>query len=291
MAVVVQAYLFALDPSPAQERMLRSHAGAARFAWNWGLARCKERYEAERRWYSGAELHKLWNAEKKADPGLAWWPENSKCAYQEAFRDLDRALNGFVKSRRGERKGKRLGFPKFKKRGKCRDSFRFGTGPIRCGRRSVTLPRLSEVAIHESGRKLARRLENGSARILSATAAGITAQATPGVPRALPQAAGLSELAQVGRPPGPHPRAGRERPGGRAAQSHLGPGRPVRDVGYGRPERGRATRNRRLARALSDQGFGLARRMLSYKSTWNGGQVILAAGSTLVPRPVPDAGQ
>jgi putative transposase len=41
---VVQAYRFALEPSPAQERMLRSHAGAARFAWNWGLARCKERF-------------------------------------------------------------------------------------------------------------------------------------------------------------------------------------------------------------------------------------------------------
>jgi putative transposase len=33
---VRQAYRFALDPSPAQERALRSHAGAARFAWNWG---------------------------------------------------------------------------------------------------------------------------------------------------------------------------------------------------------------------------------------------------------------
>ena len=33
---VRQAYRFALEPSPAQERALRSHAGAARFAWNWG---------------------------------------------------------------------------------------------------------------------------------------------------------------------------------------------------------------------------------------------------------------
>ena len=44
MAVVKRAYRFALAPTPAQERMLRSHAGAARFAWNWGLARCQERY-------------------------------------------------------------------------------------------------------------------------------------------------------------------------------------------------------------------------------------------------------
>ncbi len=38
-AAVIQAYRFALDPAPAQERMLRSHADAARFAWNWGLIR------------------------------------------------------------------------------------------------------------------------------------------------------------------------------------------------------------------------------------------------------------
>src|ERR1017187_6778238 len=70
---VVQAYRFALDPSAAQERALRSHAGAARFGWNWGLAKCQERYEAEGRWYSGTGLHKLWNVQKKADPALAWW--------------------------------------------------------------------------------------------------------------------------------------------------------------------------------------------------------------------------
>ncbi|WP_162231704.1 helix-turn-helix domain-containing protein [Allosalinactinospora lopnorensis] len=31
---VTQAYRFALDPTPAQERELASHAGAARFAFN-----------------------------------------------------------------------------------------------------------------------------------------------------------------------------------------------------------------------------------------------------------------
>jgi len=69
---VHQAYRFALDPAPAQERALRSHAGAARFAWNWGLARCKERQGAEGTWYSGADLHRLWNVQKKADPALSW---------------------------------------------------------------------------------------------------------------------------------------------------------------------------------------------------------------------------
>ena len=165
---VMQAYRFALDPTPAQERMLRSHAGAARFAWNWGLAKCKKRYAAERKWYSAADLHKLWNAAKKADPGLAWWAENSKCAYQEAFRNLDRALRDYVKSKKGGRKGRRPGFPRFKKKGKCRDSFRL-TGVIRCGRGCVTLPRLGAIRTHEPVSKLARKTEDGSARILSVT--------------------------------------------------------------------------------------------------------------------------
>jgi putative transposase len=159
---VNQAYRFALDLTPAQERMLLSHAGAARFAWNWGLAKCKERYDAEDKWYSAIDLHKVWNVEKKANPALSWWSENSKCVYQESFRDLDRALRDFIKSKNGKRKGRRLGFPRFKKRGRCRDSFRFGTGTMRCAGKTVTLPRLGTVSTHESTRKLARRLENAT---------------------------------------------------------------------------------------------------------------------------------
>ncbi len=98
---VPQAYRYALDPTPAQERRLRSHVGAARYAWNWALTRVKARYAAEKKWYSACDLHRLWNVEKKRDPKLAWWGENSKCAYQEAFRNLDRALEDFSKSQKG----------------------------------------------------------------------------------------------------------------------------------------------------------------------------------------------
>ena len=205
---VLQAYRFALDPVPAQERMLRSHAGAARFAWNWGLARCRERYEAEGRWYSAAELHRLWNAEKKTEPALAWWAENSKCVYQEALRDLDRALRDFVKSKKGQRKGRRLGFPRYKKRGRCRDSFRFTTGAIRCAGTTVRLPRLGTIATHESTRKLARRLENDTARIMSATVSrnaqrwfvSFTVEVDRAVRRAAPGAVRPSASTSASRP-------------------------------------------------------------------------------------------
>ena len=166
---VTQAYRFALDPSPAQERALRSHAGAARFAWNWGLAKCQERYEAEGKWYSAAELHRLWNAEKKVDPALAWWAGELQVRLPGGVPRPGPGAARLHQVEEGRAERPRLGFPKFKKRGRCRDSFRFGAGVMRCAGSTVTLPRLGAIRTHESTRKLARRLENGTARILSAT--------------------------------------------------------------------------------------------------------------------------
>jgi putative transposase len=331
---VHQAYRFALDPTPAQERALRSHAGAARFAWNWGLAKCKDRYEAEGKWYSAVDLHKLWNAAKKADPALVWWQENSKCAYQEAFRDLDRALRDFTASKKGDRRGRRVGFPRFKKRGRCREAFRFGSGVMRCSGATVTLPRLGTVRTHESARKLARRLENGTARILSATVSrtaqrwfvSFTVQVERAVPRcharpgsaigidlgvktlltgvdasgnvvtvAGPKAlrSSLRRLRRAGRA---HSReakssANRAKAAARLARLHARVASVRADALHkatsdlaSRYERVGAedlnvagmVRNRRLARAISDAGFGQARRMLAYKTTWNGGALVTA---------------
>lgn len=330
---VQQAYRFALNPTPAQERMLRSHAGAVRFAWNWGLAKCKERYEVEGKWYSGIDLHKLWNAAKKADPALAWWSENSKCAYQEAFRDLDRALGDFIASRKGERKGRRLGFPRFKKRGKCRDSFRFGTGIMRCSGATVTLPRLGTLRTHESTRKLARRIEAGTARVLSAsvsrTAQRWSVSFTVEVDRVIPDRharpgtaigidlgvktllTGADDRGNVITVPSPKPLGTVFRKLRRASRKHT---RKVKGSANRRKSAARLariharvanvrsdalhkatsmlaaqyevvvaedlnvagmTRNRTLARAIADQGFGEARRMLTYKATWTGGQLVV----------------
>jgi putative transposase len=331
---VTQAYRFALDPTPAQERVLWSHAGAARFAWNWGLAKCKERYRAEGKWYTGIDLHKLWNAEKKADPDLAWWSENSKWAYQEAFRDLDRALKDFIKSKKGQRKGERLGFPKFKKRGRCRDSFRLDGEKARSEGTAVTLPKLGTIRTHESTRKLARRLENGTARILSATVSR-TAQRwfvsfIVEVERVIPERharpgsvigidlgvktllTGVDDAGNVVTVAGPKALRSSLRRLQRAdrAQSRKVKGSANRSRATGRLARMHAyianvradalhkattdlaqryeiivsedlniaglLRNRFLARAVSDQGFGIARQMLGYKTTWNGGYLILA---------------
>ncbi len=175
-ATVQQAYRFALDPTPRQQGRLASHTGASRFAYNWGLALVKARLD---RRAAGEEdvavlwslpaLRREWNrAKAEAAP---WWNENSKESYSSGLDGLARGLKNWADSRHGRRKGRTVGFPRFKRKGRSRDACRFTTGTIRVepDRHHVTLPRLGRIKTHESTRRLARHLERGSGRILAAT--------------------------------------------------------------------------------------------------------------------------
>ena len=181
---VMRAYRFALDPSPGQARDLERHAGAARFAFNWGLAAVKANIgqrAAERSYdLDGDELtqslgwnlpalRRVWNQAK--GEVAPWWAECSKEAFNTGLDGVARALKNWSDSTSGKRKGRRVGFPRFKSRRRTTPSVRFTTGTIRvdADRKHVTLPRLGAIKTHESTRKLARRLEAGTARILSAT--------------------------------------------------------------------------------------------------------------------------
>jgi len=175
MAVVLQAYRFALDPTPRQRGSLASHAGAARFAYNWGLELVKTRLDQRATaenvqvpWTLG-ELRWEWNRAK--DEAAPWWAENSKEAYNSGLDALARALKNWSDSRSGRRKGRPVGFPRRKKKRRARVACRFTTGAIRVlpDRKHVQLPRIGIIKTHESTRKLARRLEQGTARILVAT--------------------------------------------------------------------------------------------------------------------------
>jgi putative transposase len=182
--IVNQAYRFALDPTPAQVRALTSHAGASRKAFNWALGPIKaqlDQRDAEKSYgipadestpfvsWSLPSLRKRWNG-VKADVA-PWWAECSKEAYSSGIRNLVRGLDAWRDSKSGKRKGPPVRFPRFKSKRRETVSCTFTTGAIRieADRRHVTLPRLGAIRLHESARKLARRIEAGTARILSAT--------------------------------------------------------------------------------------------------------------------------
>jgi putative transposase len=160
---VVRGYKTELDLNNEQRTACLKHAGCARFAYNWGLARSQEVYRTTGKRPTAIDLHKELNKLKQTE--YPWMYEVSKCAPQEALRDLDRAYTNFYRratlKKQGKWKGK-VGFPTFKKRSKGIGSFRL-TGSIKVFEKSVQLPRIGKVRVHEHG-----YIPTG-AKILSAT--------------------------------------------------------------------------------------------------------------------------
>ena len=156
-----EAVKVALDPTPAQERLMLSHAGAARFAYNAGLAHVKAALEVgEKLDWSYFSLQHWWNANKdtlavSAD-GVPWWRENSKEAANSGLRALASALSNWSKSRKGKRKGRRVGFPKFKSKDRETPRFSYSTsgpgtgGLIEGDPKALWLPRIGRVHCMEN---------------------------------------------------------------------------------------------------------------------------------------------
>ncbi|MDF2713010.1 MAG: hypothetical protein K0R62_8662 [Nonomuraea muscovyensis] len=114
--------------------------------------------------------------------GLAWRTEVSAQVFEEAVVDLGKALKAWTDSRRGKRAGRAVGHPRFKKKNHERGSFRMRNkvcttkagqrATIRLGEagpRSVTLPGIGAIKVHDDTRRLRRMIASGRARILFAT--------------------------------------------------------------------------------------------------------------------------
>jgi putative transposase len=208
-----------------------------------------------------------------------------------------------------------------------------GHGVIRCDGNTVTLPRLGTLFTCESTEKLASKLRDGSARILSATVSRTVQRwfvsFTVEVEREQPAHArrgsavgvdlgvktlltAVDDMGRVLEVAGCRPLRVHLRKVRRASRAHS---RKVRDPANRRKSAARLARvharvanvradalhkattalarqhetvvaedlnvtgmlsNRTLARAVSDQGFGAARRLLAYKTAREGGRLVLA---------------
>lgn len=156
--MVLEAVKVALDPSPTQERLLLSHAGASRFAYNVGLAHVKETLEAgEKPEWSLYSLRKWWNANKDTlavnMDGASWWAENSKEAYSSGLEALAKGLSNWSKSRKGVRKGRKVGFPRFKAKDRATLRFAYTTGVfglIEGDPKALKLPKVGRVHCMEN---------------------------------------------------------------------------------------------------------------------------------------------
>jgi putative transposase len=162
--LVQRAYKTELDLNDQQVTACRQHAGAARWAYNWGLQIKQERYQASKRSPTAITLHRELNALKKTE--VPWMYRVSKCAPQEALWNLDTAFQHFFRRCALKKQGKwtgKLGYPQFKTKKKGLGSFRL-TGRIVVTEKAIVLPRLGRLRLKER-----EYLPTGGVQILSAT--------------------------------------------------------------------------------------------------------------------------
>ena len=314
--LVRQAFRYELAPTAAQRVSLANHAGAARWAWNWGLGVRRKAFQRRRQNLTAIDLHRLLNHLKRTRR-YGWLYEVSKCAPQEALRDLDRAYANWW---RGRKQGRRVGRPRFKKRGRCPERFRL-TGAIHVEPGAVVLPRIGRVVTKEPTGKFRGRILSATCRreadrwyvaltvevtrpdpirvagpvvgvdrgisTLAVCSDGTTVQS----PRAL--ARGLRRLRRRGRA------VTRKQPSSanrRKAVLALARGhRRIRNQRVDALHKATTAlartkavivvedlhvagmiRNPHLARAISDQGWGEFQRQLTYKCQWYGSRLLVA---------------
>ena len=148
---MLKSHRIALRPTPEQESVFQQHAGYARFAYNWAVSEFQAGLEVGE-WLGERALRPRWNRVK----GIIapWGAQLSQNAAKYAIIDLGQAAEGWGKYRQkvkaGQRPGRRVGFPRFKRR-KHEQGFRADNGPdtVRVDGKAVILPKIGRVVMVE----------------------------------------------------------------------------------------------------------------------------------------------
>lgn len=132
----IKAYRLKLYPNKRQANAFAKHAGACRWLWNHLLEKQKKQYEADKTFIFFHDMSKMLPGLKAEYPWLGDAPSNSLV---RVCRNLDMALKKCFKEG--------AGFPRFKARGRARESFYVINQAIRIDeeRRKAFLPKTGEV--------------------------------------------------------------------------------------------------------------------------------------------------
>jgi putative transposase len=140
---ISKSYKVELDPTQKQKSLFNKTFGCCRFIFNWGLAERISYYEKEKKILGYVKQAALLT-QKKSE--LHWLYDVSNVSLQQTLRNLDKAFLNFFK---GLKKGK-VGFPKFKCKGKSKDSYRLQKDRFSLDERSITLSKIGKVKLKES---------------------------------------------------------------------------------------------------------------------------------------------
>jgi putative transposase len=203
-------FQFALDPNREQEILFEKCAGARRFTVNHHLARVKANLSSrsiERdvacegeespalstpvlSWTAFSFINEFnaWkngtcdgsSVNEDGSLGIEWRHDLPGDVFECASVDAAKALENFLASRRGDRRGPLIGFPRFQAKGKVTPSFRLrnrlsprrspSSQAIRFSDPShLRLPKIGPIKLFGSTRKVRRMIDGGRFHIYSAT--------------------------------------------------------------------------------------------------------------------------
>lgn len=146
------AHRIRIEPTSEQRDYFARAAGTARRVWNWALAEWKRQTSLGFR-PNGMALKKQFNAIKYThsdwldDEGRPWLRAIHRDAHAQPFSDLTKTLERYFAALKS---GKSTCFPKFKKKGSCRDNFYVANDRIRIEGKTAVLPKVGRVVLSEN---------------------------------------------------------------------------------------------------------------------------------------------
>ncbi len=138
--VIRKGYKFRLNSSPAGEELMRQFAGCNRFLWNEALALQKERLDNKQSCLPYNKLANMLPMWKKEHPFLAEAPSQT---LQQTLKALAKATKEAFDKANQKR------FPVFKKRGQCKNGFRYPQG-FEISINRICLPKIGWVGFRKS---------------------------------------------------------------------------------------------------------------------------------------------
>ncbi|WP_330301663.1 MULTISPECIES: RNA-guided endonuclease InsQ/TnpB family protein [unclassified Streptomyces] len=118
-------YSFRLYPDSGQRAALARAFGCARVVFNDAVRAREDARRAGAAFPAAGELSKRLITEAKRTEARSWLGEVSAVVLQQALRDVEAAYRNFFASLKGQRRGAKMGAPRFKSRKDNRQSIRF----------------------------------------------------------------------------------------------------------------------------------------------------------------------
>ena len=149
MSYIQKAFKVTLIPNPSQEVLINKTIGCARFVYNRFLALRKELYSAEQKTLNYNACSQQLTLLKKE---IEWLKEVDKFALQNSLKNLETAYKNLFSDLKKAKGKKGVGFPKFKKKHGCKQSYKtnFTNNNIQVIENRLKLPKLGWVRFHKS---------------------------------------------------------------------------------------------------------------------------------------------